>query len=218
MGHQRHKKILKRIIASLILASFFCAGTAFAQEAAPAEESAPAATGPCAETAEPPECLSVSCPSPESESPYILSTVIEEGFGTDTPAGETPDTVVKTCIRQTTIDEESSTSVYVEPGECTPSGSGTKVICQRVQIIFTKSGSALLFGYIAMIYRWAAGVIGIVSVLFLVWGGIEIASAGDDTSKIDAAKKRITQSITGLVLLFMSAIILYTINPNFFTL
>jgi threonine/homoserine/homoserine lactone efflux protein len=72
--------------------------------------------------------------------------------------------------------------------------------------------------YIGIIYRWAAGVIGIVSVIYLVWGGFMITAAQDDTEAINKAKEKIMQSIAGLILLFLSAVILYTINPNFFTL
>jgi hypothetical protein len=199
---QPQNKILKKLLTAIILTSFLCAGTAFAQGA---DTSAPAAT-PAADGS----CESIDNPNPKSQ--YILNTVIEEGFSEDTPAADAaknPDTIVKTCFRKT----ENRESHYVS--SCTPSDT---VICQRVQVIFSKGGSALLFGYISLIYKWAAGTIGIVSVLFLVWGGISIASAGDDTGKIDEAKKRIMQSITGLVLLFLSAVILYTINPNFFTL
>lgn len=81
-----------------------------------------------------------------------------------------------------------------------------------------KSGTALLYGYIGFIYRWAAGTIGMVCVGMLVYYGTRIAAAGDNAGVIDEAKQHIMQSLGGLILLFLSAVILYTINPNFFVI
>ena len=92
---------------------------------------------------------------------------------------------------------------------------GLDITCQRVQIIQATGGLDLLNQYVRMIYLWSAGVIGIISVLIMVVSGIEImitGSAGD----ISAAKGRIVKSLIGLVLLFLSGLILYTINPTFF--
>ena len=50
----------------------------------------------------------------------------------------------------------------------------------------------------------------------MVYSGIEISMAAEDSAKVDAAKARIMQSIAGLVLLFLSGLVLYTINPSFF--
>lgn len=88
--------------------------------------------------------------------------------------------------------------------------------CQRVQILKAKAGADLLYNYIGMIYKWAAGAIGILSVFTMVYAGVGIMSAGGDSGKIDTYKTRITQSLAGLVVLFLSGLILYTINPNFF--
>lgn len=110
-------------------------------------------------------------------------------------------------------------SDYQPTSNCTPSSDTTGPTvtnCKRVGIFYAQSGAELLYVYIGAIYRWAASIIGIICVFITIWGGIEIATAGDQSGKIDEAKKRIMSSLTGLVLLFMSAIILYTINPNFF--
>lgn len=93
---------------------------------------------------------------------------------------------------------------------------GSNVSCQRVQVIFAESGIDLLNQYIRMIYLWAAGTIGIVAVFTMVYSGIGIMTAGGDSGKIDTYKNRIMQSLVGLVVLFLSGLILYTINPTFF--
>jgi len=154
---------------------------------------------------------------------YIITILEEEIADTSSNLAPTDNTnyyQVLNCMRQTTCvvaDEKSTcTSSYVEPTECSPDGG--KVFCQRVQVLITQSGLTLLMLYLKIIYQWAAGVIGIVSVAYMIWGGFTIATAQDDTSSIDKAKERIFQSLGGLILLFLSAVILYTINPNFFAL
>ncbi|MCA9373715.1 MAG: hypothetical protein R3B71_04535 [Candidatus Gracilibacteria bacterium] len=161
--------------------------------------------------------------NPESAKGYVI-TVLEEQFDNPTTTADTLQSL--RCIRKTECTEgvpaEGSTkatpaecrSTYVRPGECTPSD---KVFCQTVQVLIAQSGLELLFTYIGLIYRWLASVIGIVVVFYIVYGGIKISTAGDNTAAIDEAKTKIIQAIAGLVLLFISAIVLYTINPNFFT-
>lgn len=89
--------------------------------------------------------------------------------------------------------------------------------CNRVQVILSESGTGLLSEFIGALYRWSAGIVGIIAVLVMVVSGIQISMAGGDSAKVDSAKTRILQSIAGLVILFLAGLILYTINPNFFT-
>ena len=155
-------------------------------------------------------------------------TINEEEIGSQTATMGGPEGMkILYCIRKTICnkkkDPKGCNSFFVATGgtECQPSPNiddDPYTSCQRVQVLYAPTGAALLYGYIGLIYRYTAGIIGIVSVLFLVWGGVEIATAGDNPGRVDKAKERIFQSIAGLVLLFLSAVILYTINPNFFTL
>lgn len=144
-----------------------------------------------------------------------IVTILEEEIGGPTGGADSGEEV-KSCIRKTTFDAEGKAGnpEYVEVGGCSPD---EKTNCKRVQVILASTGADLLYSYVGIIYRWAAGTIGIVSVLFLVVGGFEIATAGGDTGRMDKAKARIMQSLAGLVLLFLSALILFTVNPNFFT-
>jgi len=148
-----------------------------------------------------------------------IMTVVEESISTPANTDNQPNntqTNVLDCFRQSKLDTASQkwTPSYVIKCE-TPTPTLT---CQRVQVFLAQSGADLLYTYVGQIYKWAAGSIGIVAVLFLVWGGIEISTAQGDSGKIEKAKERILQSLGGLVLLFLSALILYTINPNFFIL
>jgi len=123
-----------------------------------------------------------------------------------------------TALRKTEGDGGCSTDAQalVEKKPPAPAKSAS-LYCQPVQVLRSDSGVDLLFLYIGTIYRWAASVIGIIAVLVIVISGIQISAAAGEQQAITNAKTRIFQSIGGLVLLFLSGIVLYTINPTFFT-
>ena len=91
-------------------------------------------------------------------------------------------------------------------------GSGT-----WQQVIVGKDGQDILEKYAGLIYKWLAGFIGIVAVLMIVAGGIQIATAGVGQEGLQDGKNRIIAALVGLMLLFLSSLILHTINPTFFT-
>jgi|GEM_PF-4044671 len=91
-------------------------------------------------------------------------------------------------------------------------------LCEPVMVYVSPAGTALLYYYIGQIYRYMATLGGTIAVLILIVGGIMRASAGDSTDRISKANAIITKCISGLALLFLSAIILYAINPNFFVI
>lgn len=88
--------------------------------------------------------------------------------------------------------------------------------CKEVQVILSKGGTSLIYGYIGMLYRWGASMAGVIAVTVIILSGIQISAAGGDPEAVGSAKKRILKSIAGIVVLFLSGLILYTINPNFF--
>lgn len=92
-----------------------------------------------------------------------------------------------------------------------------RVHCSALNRISDYSGAGLVAQYISVLYKWAASVVGIISVLVITFSGIQIATAGGDSAKLDSAKNRIAQSLAGLAILFLAGLILYTINPGFFT-
>ncbi|MEK7524031.1 MAG: pilin [Patescibacteria group bacterium] len=92
-----------------------------------------------------------------------------------------------------------------------------RVHCSALNRISDYSGAGLVAQYISVLYKWAASVVGIIAVLVITFSGIQIATAGGDSAKLDSAKNRIAQSLAGLAILFLSGLILYTINPGFFT-
>ncbi len=68
--------------------------------------------------------------------------------------------------------------------------------------------------YIRGIYRYALGISGIIAVIVIILGGFQWAASGGSPETISGAKKRITNGITGLIILLGSYSILYAINPN----
>jgi len=107
-----------------------------------------------------------------------------------------------------------------ETGTATLKGDSAKkrvsISCEPVQAIIGKDGIDILYTYIGMIYRFGASMVGIIAVIVLVISGIQISTAAGDSKAITDAKTRIFHSILGIAILFLSAIILYTINPTFF--
>ncbi len=93
----------------------------------------------------------------------------------------------------------------------------TKFTCQQVQVIVGGGGTSFLFGYISTIYQWAAGLVGIIAVTIIVFSGIQITVSGGEPDTISKAKGRIVKVLSGIAILFLSALILNTVNPNFFT-
>lgn len=195
-----HKNFLKTCLTLLAIATTLIPNMVFA-----------AATGI--------SCTELNDPAKTKD--WII-TILEEQFtGKKSDTFTDPDLAVADCLRVTTIVEGSGTeggaqqskSEYKDLSACPADAK-----CQRVQVLMAKSGTALLYGYIGFIYRWAAATIGMVCVGMLVYYGIRIAASGSNESVLTEAKDHIAQSIGGLILLFLSAVILYTINPNFFVI
>ena len=79
-----------------------------------------------------------------------------------------------------------------------------------------KGAVGILEEYVSQIYIFGSGLVSLVAVLWITIGGYEImfsSSSGDMSS----GKEKIIQSLLGLAIVFLSGLILYTINPNFFT-
>jgi len=91
-------------------------------------------------------------------------------------------------------------------------------ICEPIRVYVAAAGNQLLYYYIGQIYSYVATLGGMIAVLILIVAGLMRTTAGDNTNQIGEANNMIKKCIYGLALLFLSAIILYTINPNFFVL
>jgi len=68
--------------------------------------------------------------------------------------------------------------------------------------------------YIAGIYKYAIGIVGILAAVVLMFGGVVWLTAGGNQNRIGEAKSWIGASLTGLILALTSYMILYEINPD----
>lgn len=99
-------------------------------------------------------------------------------------------------------------------------GTGTtlpegKTNCSLRQWIIASTGMGLLKIYVKQIFTFGSMIVGAIAVGNIILNGIRISMAGV-SGDISEAKQKITQSLSGIVLLFLSALILYSINPDFF--
>lgn len=85
-------------------------------------------------------------------------------------------------------------------------------------VYVTDAGTNLLYFYIGQIYSYVAFLGSLLAVLTLIIAGLLRTTAGSNTNQIGTANKLIEKCLTGLALLFLSSIILYVINPNFFVI
>ncbi len=84
------------------------------------------------------------------------------------------------------------------------------------QIVAGSHGGDILKTYASYLYKFLAGIVGLLSVLMLIIGGIQIMTAGANQEGVQSGKDRVLGALAGLMLLFLSGLILYTVNPSFF--
>lgn len=97
--------------------------------------------------------------------------------------------------------------------------NGNYYDCQEVTVIMSplsQGGIGVINVYVSLIYRWVAGIVGVIAVLIMIVSGLQIITAQGESEAITAGKKRILQSIGGIALLFFATGLLYMINPTFF--
>lgn len=175
---------------------------------------------------------------PGPDEGYIITIIeeplYEENIGETKAGGNGDDYVSRICYRNYftfTPPDELEVSTSELSTICSESGKKAflnteiqkefdiqiRFTCQRVQVLLTRGGSSALAGYVNVIYRWAASIVGIIAVTVIIISAIQISIAGGESTGIDEAKKRIMQSLLGIAILFLSGLILNFINPNFFT-
>ncbi|MDP3792434.1 MAG: pilin [bacterium] len=71
-----------------------------------------------------------------------------------------------------------------------------------------------LGGFIASLYVFGLGLVGFSALIVLIYSSFLYMTAGDNMNRVNEARKRISGAIFGLVLAFLSWMILRTINPD----
>ena len=88
--------------------------------------------------------------------------------------------------------------------------------CERRQWIIGDSGAGIIQVVVKQVYMWGAFAVGGIAVMTMVLQGVKISMSGV-SGDITESKNKILQAIAGIVLLFLSSLILYTVNPQFFS-
>lgn len=81
-------------------------------------------------------------------------------------------------------------------------------------ITMTEPSTKYIGLYLQSFYNYAIGIVGILGVIVLMYGGMTWLTSGGNPSKITQAKELITGSLIGMVLIMGSWILLNTINPD----
>lgn len=92
---------------------------------------------------------------------------------------------------------------FSQPTECGADAQGNKKYC-----------IPWIGQYIAGVYQYAIGIVGILSAVVLMFGGIIWLTAGGNATQISNAKSWIGASLSGLVIALCSYMILYLVNPD----
>lgn len=72
----------------------------------------------------------------------------------------------------------------------------------------------IIFAYLRMIIQYLSGAVGLVVVLLIVIGGIQYITSAGNPAGVKAAKTRITNAITGLILFLLMFAILNFLIPG----
>lgn len=75
----------------------------------------------------------------------------------------------------------------------------------------------LLYSYVGNLYNWLSGIIVAFVVLVSIIGGIRMIVSNGDQGEYDNGRKMITKAMVGMVIWFLASLILYFINPTFFS-
>lgn len=75
----------------------------------------------------------------------------------------------------------------------------------------------LLYNYLGLIYNFMSGIIVGFVVLIAIIGGIRMTTAGGNSDNFNKGRDMIQKALIGMVLWFTASVILYTINPTFFS-
>lgn len=140
------------------------------------------------------------------EDKKMLDDILKQGA-----ISSVPSITDKECNRNNSTDAVGSFPLS------TPFNDKNTYSCTILERITGKSGVDIFAKYVGRLYAWIGSVVGIIAVLIMVYSGVQISMAGGDTGVVEKAKNRIMEAILGLIVLFLAGLILYTINPGFFT-
>lgn len=130
----------------------------------------------------------------------------------DTADIDGDENVTELLIPDCSYATETRTLTYTNYSDCNDNAA----YCEHHQWVISSTGAGLIKLYVKQMYIFGAGIVGFIAVIIIIYSGIQISVSGV-SGDITASKDRIIQAISGIVLLFLSGLILYTINPTFFS-
>jgi len=101
----------------------------------------------------------------------------------------------------------------ISPQNLTVKSGGTP-FGQPTQPLIPTEGLLGFGQLVAMIFTWSLNILGIVVFVMIFYAGFMWFTAAGNTARVNEAKERITNAITGAIILLAAYIILYTINPD----
>lgn len=104
---------------------------------------------------------------------------------------------------------------YMDKGPYGNEGKEGLYGCEKRQWVIGSSGIGIVKLMVKQIFTFGVLAVGSIAVATIVFQGIKISVSGV-SGDITDSKNKILQAIGGIVLLFVSGLILYAINPTFF--
>ncbi|MDD5289944.1 MAG: pilin [Patescibacteria group bacterium] len=114
---------------------------------------------------------------------------------------------------QVPIPGLSSTCTYHDPNYIVMGDNGSPQVVARP----CHSVDSLPI-FVARFYKFSIGLIAILAVVMIMWGGLQWIFASGNIGKVSDAKSTISAAIAGLILALTSYVILYNINPRLINL
>jgi hypothetical protein len=109
-------------------------------------------------------------------------------------------------------------------GQVKPNLTITIPTLQFSDATYTENGTIrtltvpFLAQYLSAVYRYGVGIAAVVAAVMAMVGGLQYLTAGADSTRVSAAKERISNALVGLALAVGSYVILSTINQDLVTL
>lgn len=110
---------------------------------------------------------------------------------------------------QVAIPGLSTTCTYTDTGNIVMGSNGSPQVAVRA-CNYVDS----LPVFVAKFYKFSIGLIAILAVIMIMFGGLQWIFASGNMGKVSDAKSTITAAIAGLILALTSYVILYNINPK----
>jgi hypothetical protein len=81
--------------------------------------------------------------------------------------------------------------------------------------IIENNSFASIKDFIIYIKNFLLGIVGALSLFFIIWGGVKYIASRGNPKQIEAAKKTLTYAVIGIIFVLLSQIILTIITGDF---